>query len=120
MAAAEELAERIHQTAGACRSFGVSRATLYRSRRPRTRRARPRPQSHRSLRPQEQNQVLDVLRSPRFVDKSPAQVWATLLDEMVYYCSIRTMYRYLAANGEVKERRNQLRHPKLQEARAAG
>jgi transposase InsO family protein len=55
-----------------------------------------------------------VLRSPRFVDKSPAQVWATLLDERVYYCSIRTMYRYLAANGEVKERRNQLRHPNYQ------
>ena len=33
---------------------------------------------------------------------------------MTYYCSIRTMYRYLAANGEVKERRNQLRHPNYQ------
>ncbi len=52
-----------------------------------------------------------MLRSSRFVDKSPAQVWATLLDAMIYHCSIRTMYRYLAANGEVKERRNQLHHP---------
>ena len=55
--------------------------------------------------------MIDVLHSKRFVDKAPAQVWATLLDEMTYYCSIRTMYRFLAANGEVKERRNQLRHP---------
>jgi putative transposase len=114
MTAAEELAGQIGQTAGACRSIGVSRATLYRSRHPRARPARSRQRSHRSLPPAEQEQVLDVLRSPRFVDKSPAQVWATLLDEMVYYCSIRTMYRYLAANGEVKERRNQLRHPNYQ------
>jgi len=111
MAAAEQLAGRIHQTAGACRSLGVSRATLYRSRRPRVLPSRARPMPHRSLGSAERKQVLDVLRSPRFVDKSPSQVWATLLDEMVYYCSIRTMYRYLAANGEVKERRNQRRHP---------
>jgi len=52
-----------------------------------------------------------VLRSPRFIDKSPAQAYATLLDEGIYHCSIRSMYRYLAACGEVKERRNQLRHP---------
>ncbi len=114
MAAAEELAAGIGYTAPACDALGVPRASLYRWRRPATRPARPRPKSHRALPPAEQQQVLDVLRSPRFVDKSPAQVWATLLDEMVYYCSIRTMYRYLAANGEVKERRNQLRHPNYQ------
>jgi putative transposase len=114
MAAVEELAAGIGYTAPACDALGVPRASLYRRRRPRARPSRPRPGSHRSLQPAEQKQVLDVLRSPRFVDKSPAQVWATLLDEMTYYCSIRTMYRYLAANGEVKERRNQLRHPNYQ------
>lgn len=114
MAAAEELAAGIGCTAPACDALGVPRASLYRRRRPGTRPTRPRPRSHRSLLPAEQEKVLDVLRSPRFVDKSPAQVWATLLDEMVYYCSIRTMYRVLAANGEVKERRNQLRHPNYQ------
>ncbi len=114
MAAAEELAAGIGYTAPACDALGVPRASLYRWRRPGTRPARPRPRSHRSLPPAEQKQVLDVLRSPRFVDKSPAQVWATLLDEAIYYCSIRTMYRVLAANGEVKERRNQLRHPNYQ------
>jgi len=111
MAAAEELAAGIGYTAPACEALGVPRASLYRWRRPGIRPARPRPRPHRSLRPEEQNQVLDVLRSPRFVDKSPAQVWATLLDEEIYHCSIRTMYRYLTANGETKERRNQLRHP---------
>ena len=47
----------------------------------------------------------------RFVDKAPAQVWATLLDEGTYLCSIRTMYRILEEYGEVRERRNQRRHP---------
>jgi putative transposase len=52
------------------------------------------------------------LHSERFVDKAPAQAWAALLDEGIYYCSIRTMYRILAEHGEVRERRNQLRHPR--------
>ncbi|MFQ5757620.1 MAG: IS3 family transposase [Acidiferrobacterales bacterium] len=111
MAAAEKLATGIGYTAPACDALGVSRATLYRSRCSPSRPARLRPRSHRALALQEQEQVLDILRSPRFMDRSPAQVWATLLDENVYYCSIRSMYRYLAANGEIKERRNQLCHP---------
>jgi len=45
------------------------------------------------------------------MDKSPRQVYAELLDEGTYLCSVRTMYRILEDNNEVKERRNQLRHP---------
>jgi putative transposase len=55
--------------------------------------------------------VIETLHSERFMDKAPAQVWATLLDEKTYLCSPRTMYRILAEHGEVRERRNQLRHP---------
>ncbi len=55
--------------------------------------------------------MLAELRSERFVDASPAQVWATLIDEGRYLASERTMYRLLAANGEVRERRDQLTHP---------
>jgi putative transposase len=55
--------------------------------------------------------VLDVLHSERFVDLAPAQIWANLLEEHRYLCSVRTFYRILAANGELRERRNQLRHP---------
>jgi putative transposase len=55
--------------------------------------------------------VLAELRSERFVDSSPAAVWATLLDEGRYLCSERTMYRLLAGNGELRERRDQLSHP---------
>lgn len=52
-----------------------------------------------------------MLHEDRFVDKAPSQIYAALLDEGVYLCSIRTMYRILQENGEVKERRNLRRHP---------
>jgi transposase InsO family protein len=55
--------------------------------------------------------VLDVLHEPRFVDQAPAEIYARLLDEKRYLCSERTMYRVLAENAEVRERREQLRHP---------
>ncbi|MFJ9369421.1 IS3 family transposase, partial [Nocardia sp. NPDC101769] len=52
-----------------------------------------------------------MLRENRFVDKSPAHVWAVLLDEGRYLCSISTMYRILRGAGEVRERRRQATHP---------
>jgi putative transposase len=55
--------------------------------------------------------VLTVLHEPCFVDLAPAEVCATLLDEGRYLCSERTMYRLLAEPAEVRERRDQLRHP---------
>ena len=55
--------------------------------------------------------MLAALHEPRFADLAPAEVYATLLDEGIYLCSERTMYRVLAENAEVRERRNQLRHP---------
>ena len=57
-------------------------------------------------------EVRQTLNSERFQDSSPRQVYATLLDEGIYYCSWRTMYRVLDEHQEVRERRNQLRHPK--------
>lgn len=96
----------------ACRALGVSSATLYRHRRPplpRTPRQRVTPA--RALSGAERDAVLSELHSERFRDASPAAVWATLLDEGRYLASERTMYRLLAAEGEVRERRNQLTHP---------
>ena len=58
--------------------------------------------------------MLDVLHEPRFMDLAPAEVYATLLDEGIYLCAERTMYRILAAQGEVRERRVQRRHPVYQ------
>jgi putative transposase len=55
--------------------------------------------------------VLDVLHEPRFADLAPAEVFATLLEEGRYLCSVRTMHRILAENAEARERRDQLRRP---------
>ena len=51
------------------------------------------------------------MREPRFADLAPAEIYASLLDLDLYLCSIRTMYRILNENNEVRERRDQLRHP---------
>jgi putative transposase len=107
----EELAPVVG-TRPACRALGAAPATIYRRRRPPVPRlSKPRPASARALSPAEREAVLAELHSPRFVDCSPAQVWATLLDEGRYLASERTMYRLLAADGEVRERRDQLAHP---------
>lgn len=92
----------------ACMMLAVARASYYRSLVARIVGARPSPP--RTLSEGERAKVLDVLHEPRFVDLAPAEVYATLLDEGRYLCSERTMYRILAANGEVRERRDQLRH----------
>jgi putative transposase len=98
-----------------CTALGLARATFYRRRggppaAPTAPRERRMPRH--ALTPADREQVLAVLHEDRFVDLPPAQVWAQLLDAgQVPPCSIRTMYRVLAANAEVRERRNQLRHP---------
>jgi putative transposase len=69
----------------------------------------PRRKSARALTDEEKKKILDVLHEERFVDKAPAAVYAKLLDERIYLCSIRTMYRILKENDEVRERRNRLR-----------
>ena len=68
-------------------------------------------QSPRALNDEEERRVLAMLHSKRFMDRSPGQVYATLLDEDKYLCSERTMYRILEKHSEVKERRNQRKHP---------
>src|SRR4029079_1338128 len=91
-------------------ALGLSRATYYR--RGQARPLAVRKPSPRALSSAERVTVLGVLHEPRFVDLAPAQVYAMLLDEKRYLCSERTMYRVLAENHEVRERRDQLRPPK--------
>ena len=111
--ATENLAENIG-VAPACEGMGVARSSLYykrtREKRPKEER-KSRPSPPRALDQKEKQQVLDMLHCERFVDKSPAEIWATLLDEDIYLCSERTMYRILDSEKEVKERRNQRKHP---------
>jgi len=98
----------------ACESLAVPRSGLYRMqarKRAPVVEPRKRPSPPRTLSFDERQGVRDILNSERFVDKAPHQVYATLLDEGEYRCSIRTMYRILGENHEVRERRNQLSHP---------
>jgi putative transposase len=105
-AAVEELAP-LTGLRPACRALGAAPATIYRRPRPpRPPAGRPRGAPARALSGAERTQVLSELRSARFVDASPAAVWATLLDEGRYLCSQRTMYRLLAGSGELRERRD--------------
>jgi len=96
-------------TTTACRALSLPRATYYRRLSPPVRLARPKPP--RALDDHERREVLDVLHSPDYLDKAPATIVATLLDQGKYHCSASTMYRILAEENEVRERRNQLRHP---------
>ena len=113
MKAAEALATYVG-VKPACDALRVARATFYRRGRPSTGHQQPRPTPARALSEKERDKVFDTLCSERFVDRSPAEVVATLLDEDVYLCSERTMYRVLASQVPVRERRAQRSHPEYQ------
>jgi len=95
----------------ACAVLHVNRSRFYRVQqvRPATPHDRPRPPL--ALSPAEEQRVLNALNSERFMDRSPYQVYAALLDAGQYLGSIRTLYRVLERHSSVRERRNQLHHP---------
>jgi putative transposase len=113
MEAAEQLGAMVGLKS-ACTALGLNRAALYRRR---TRQASTRcdellrPPPPLKLSAQERQTVVDLLHSERFVDASPHTIQAILLDEGHYHCSVRTLYRILAEEGELKERRALRRHP---------
>jgi putative transposase len=92
--------------------MGIARSSYYRSSQPA--RERVHRASARALNPAEQAEVLHVLNGERFQDCAPREVYASLLDEGRYLCHWRTMYRILKFKQEIRERRNQLRHPNYQ------
>jgi putative transposase len=96
----------------ACQAMNVSRATFYRRRE--TKQTKPRLTPARALSTDERDAVLEKLNSQRFADQSLRLVYAKLLDEGDYLCSVRTMYRILDENQSTRERRNQLKHPNYQ------
>jgi putative transposase len=114
--AARQLSQRV-AVAQACRSLRVARASYYRKINPRQepldtdKTALWRAGEKRALKAEEQSEVVELLNSSRFVDQAPREVFAALLDEGKYLCSVSTMYRMLRAAGEVKERRDQIKHP---------
>jgi putative transposase len=114
MRAANELSQEVG-VRRACQSLGIPRASFYRARQEPTAGGQTSPRrSPRALTADEQRQVKDVLNSERFMDQAPREVYATLLDEGQYLCSVRTMYRLLEEDEASQERRNQLRHPHYQ------
>ena len=110
----------------ACEALAVPRATFYRHNGTTPGKtygngSRSRPPL--ALIPEERQAVVDILHSERFQDQAPYEVYATLLDEGKYHCSIRTMYRILSSlHGGVKERRrrHQRTHYKKPELLATG
>ena len=101
--------------AAACEVVGFPRGSYYRAQASVTPVApnsvRERTPSPRALTADEKTRVREVLDSERFQDQAPREVYASLLDEGRYLGSVRTMYRLLAENHEVRERRDQLQHP---------
>ena len=100
----------------ACEALGVARSTFYRHCQRQGNgdaqiTALERQPQARALTPVERNKALELLTSERFCDSAPRQVYATLLDEGQYFCSVSTLYRLLRAEDAVRERRDQLRHP---------
>ena len=110
MSVTKELGE-IVGVAAACEALGVPRASFYRWQSPSNDEKRARPRPPRALLPQERQEIREILNSEQYADLAPSQIYARLLDEGRYLCSVRTMYRILEEHGEVRERRNQLRHP---------
>jgi putative transposase len=116
IAEVEKLGQEIGITKS-CQALVVPRSCVYRARTAHEQTGRPvtKPKPHpRSLRQDEKEQVRHILNSERFQDLAPREVYATLLDEGIYHCSWRTMYRILEEHDEIRERRNQLTHPNYQ------
>lgn len=96
-----------------CQALEIPRASFYRQQTNDTSTVSPVPRQRpeHALSDSEQQTVLDTLHEPRFVDLAPPQVYTQLLEQGQYLCSIRTMYRILAAQDEVRERRAVASHP---------
>lgn len=97
----------------ACNALNVSRSQFYRAQQPPLAKAAlaSKAAPPRALSLDEKAVVRATLNSARFQEQAPREVYATLLDEGTYLCSWRGMYRILAENHEMRERRDQLRHP---------
>lgn len=94
-----------------CKALEIPRATYYRHQHLDDTSAAITPKPPRNaLRNEEVQQVLDILHSERYADKTPYEIFNKLIDDGKYYCSIRTMYRILEKRGETQERRAQRNH----------
>jgi putative transposase len=101
----------------ACRALAVPRATYYRHRQPPqapvTEEApkKERPRNPRRYSDAEREEILAVVNSSEFMDKAPEQIVAILAERDTYVASARTMYRVLAEENQVHDRRGRRHHP---------
>lgn len=114
MEATVSLSKKVGKKA-ACAAMAIPRATFYRHQEQSTTiETHMRPAPPLALSPVERQAILDVAHEQRFWDATPYQMYATLLDEGQYLGSIRTIYRVLSDNNEVRERRKQVSRPRYQ------
>ena len=108
MATAVSLGKNVGKKA-ACNALAISRATFYRHiDRKKIISEIQRPAPPLAFTAEEKQAVLDVAHEKRFWESSPYQIFATLLDEGKYLGSVRTIYRILSQQNEIKERRKQV------------
>ena len=117
MAAIEQLSQAM-AVADACSGLGFPRSSYYRLRSSAlplhastAEKRTVRRVSDRTLAPVEREAIRAILNSERFMDCTPYMIYATLLDEGTYLCSVSTMYRILQEYGEVRDRRDQRKLP---------
>jgi putative transposase len=93
----------------ACDAIGLNRSGYYRKQQPpkpkELKKARPKPTN--ALSEEERKEVKTLLNSDEYCDQPPVEVYAQLLGQGIYYCSVSTMYRILRAAQQLGERRNQ-------------
>jgi putative transposase len=96
-----------------CDALDIPKASFYRHQKQAGNPAEPttRQRPKHALSTTERQDVVNMLNSPLYVDLAPSQIYTQLLEEGKYVCSTRTMYRLLAENDQVRERRNVIRHP---------
>ena len=95
-----------------CEVLGIAQSTYYRWSSTENSSLREKPessivkkQSPRKLRQEEENEILSIVNSERFCDMAPGEIFYRLLDEGLYYCSERTIYRILERNQQNIQRR---------------
>lgn len=88
-----------------CDSLDLARATYYRMNQSKNKVEKKKQFSPRKLTEHEEEKILSVLNSRKYCDMAPCEIYTTLLDESVYLCSPRTMYRILERNNQNLQRR---------------
>lgn len=111
----DSIADASHKSgvpvAALCHALAVPRSTYYRANEDKQKVSpvvRQKPKN--ALSNAEKDKVLALLHGDQFVDKTPCDVYNTLIDNGEYYCSPRTMYRMLKERGETTVRRRQRNH----------